>query len=207
MIVGLLQQSTGMLVFATTYFIDSPSVLISVGVLARMMSGMGAAFFVTAFYAYIPILYPEKIERMIAISELSAGTGFLLGPIVGSVLFNIGGYLTPFLAFGGLTICITPFIYLYLTSFTKKRAANADPAHDPLLQKLYLEGRDVSDTDTTFNEDHTDAHTTKASLPLKTEHQAAFIELVDDHAIAKESKTNDSNRSSIQSTSTALQSP
>ena len=51
---------------------------------------------------------------MIGISELSAGIGFLIGPITGSLLFNLGGYLTPFIVFGGLTVVISPFIYCFI---------------------------------------------------------------------------------------------
>lgn len=68
-----------MYIFGTTYFIHDNSLLIVVSVLARIMSGMGAACFITPFYAYVPILYPNKIEKMIGICELAAGIGFLIG--------------------------------------------------------------------------------------------------------------------------------
>jgi len=109
-----------MFVFATTYWIYTPGPLIPTGICARMLSGMGAAFFVTAFYAYVPIIYPNKIEKMIGICELSAGIGFLFGPIAGSFLYNLGGYLTPFFTFGGTTMVITPIIYVYLSKFNRK---------------------------------------------------------------------------------------
>jgi hypothetical protein len=64
---------------------------------------------VTAFFAYIPILFKEKIEFYVAIAELSTSLGFMLGilitltklgPMIGSLLYNFGGYTAPFLYFG-----------------------------------------------------------------------------------------------------------
>jgi MFS family permease len=139
-----------MAVFASTYFIDGYALLISVGITARMLSGMGAACFVTSFYAYIPILYPNAIEKMIGISELTAGIGFLIGPIAGSFLYNLGGYLTPFLVFGGMTIVITPIIYGFIRTFTRTKVDDFETTKLPiknhnieevpaLLEKLNVE--------------------------------------------------------------------
>lgn len=80
---------------------------------------MGAAFFITSFYAYVPIMFPNNIEKYIGICELIAGIGFLIGPVAGSIIYNLGGYLAPFLSFGGLTVFITPFIYFYIQSSNK----------------------------------------------------------------------------------------
>lgn len=85
-----------------------------------MMSGTGAAFFGTSFLAYVPMLFPNKVEKMIGISELAAGLGFLVGPITGSSLYNLGGYLTPFITFGSITLTITPIIYCILTKMSVK---------------------------------------------------------------------------------------
>jgi hypothetical protein len=68
-----------MFLFAGTKFIDDKVALICVGTAARMMSGMGASFFVTPFYAYVPMIYPNAVEKMIGISELAAGTGLFSG--------------------------------------------------------------------------------------------------------------------------------
>lgn len=69
-----------MYLFGTTYFIeDNKGLFISVSIFARMMSGMGASCFITPFYAYIPLLYPNNIEKMIGMCEISSGIGFLVG--------------------------------------------------------------------------------------------------------------------------------
>jgi hypothetical protein len=66
--------------------------------------------------AYIPILFPERIEFYLSISQIVSAFGFLLGilkskiyskgPISGSLFYALGGYITPFLVFGTLTTII-----------------------------------------------------------------------------------------------------
>ena len=68
-----------MIIFAMTFFVHSYSLFLVISLVARIMSGMGATCFTTPFYAYIPILYPEEVEKKMAISELFAGIGFLVG--------------------------------------------------------------------------------------------------------------------------------
>ena len=109
-----------MFLFGATKFVTTTNYFILLGILARIMSGMGAACFVTPFYAYVPIIYPDEVEKKIGFSELVAGLGFLLGPILGSLFYQLGGYLLPFIIFGGLTMIITPIIYVMLNRFTKR---------------------------------------------------------------------------------------
>jgi len=101
-----------MFTFASTYLIHQVWALILVGVCARMMSGMGSAIFLTSLYSQIPLMFPTNMETMFAISELAAGIGFLSGPVMGSLLYNLGGYVMPFFIFGGLAIGITPIVYI-----------------------------------------------------------------------------------------------
>jgi MFS family permease len=67
----------------------------------------------TPLYAYIPILFPESIEQKVSIAEVFAALGFLLGPVVGSLLYSLGGYLTPFLVFGCIALLLVPLIGCY----------------------------------------------------------------------------------------------
>lgn len=106
-----------MFTFGGSYFIPNRIYFILISTLARVLSGMGASCFVTPFYAYIPIIYPDEVEKKIGISELVAGLGFFLGPILGSLLYYLGGYLLPFIVFGGITCVITPILYCLLNKF------------------------------------------------------------------------------------------
>jgi hypothetical protein len=77
----------------------------------------------TPLYAYIPILYPDSIEQKISIAEVFSSLGYLLGtcynnaigPVFGSLLYGLGGYVAPFLVFGTLSIILVPIIGCYLS--------------------------------------------------------------------------------------------
>lgn len=70
--------------------------------------------FMTPFYAYIPLLYPQNIEEKIALAEVSTSLGFLVGPVFGSFLYSIGEFILPFFFFTAVCFvlgAILPFFY------------------------------------------------------------------------------------------------
>lgn len=73
--------------------------------------------FVTPFYAYLPILYPTLVEEKVAYAEIVTSIGFTVGPILGSVLYEYGGYLTPFFVFSAFSFSFAvamPLFYKHL---------------------------------------------------------------------------------------------
>jgi MFS family permease len=80
----------------------------------------------TPLYAYIPILYPESLEQKISIAEVFGSLGFLLGPIIGSLLYQLGGYITPFLFFGCVALLPVPLIGCYLAQQRKAQVKEAN---------------------------------------------------------------------------------
>lgn len=77
--------------------------------------------FLTPFFSFIPILYPKDVEKKISISEAFSSFGFFAGPALGSILYEIGGYLTPFLVFSTFGFLSLPFLYNALNSVSPKR--------------------------------------------------------------------------------------
>lgn len=55
--------------------------------------------FTTAFYSMIPSLYLSTIESKIAMAEMASAFGFVAGPVIGSVLHSIGGFVLTFITF------------------------------------------------------------------------------------------------------------
>jgi len=44
------------------------------------------------------------MERIVQILEIAAGIGYIFGPLIGTFLFNIGGFPLPFLIIGLLML-------------------------------------------------------------------------------------------------------
>ena len=69
----------------------------------------------TPYYACIPILVPKKIEKMMGVAEIVCGAGFTFGPMIGSIIYSIGGYNAPFILFGSASLIFSPITYFILT--------------------------------------------------------------------------------------------
>ena len=62
------------------------------------MCGLGAGINSCSSFAIIASRYKEERERMIGMMESFSGVGLLLGPFMGAILYQIGGYVLPFFA-------------------------------------------------------------------------------------------------------------
>jgi hypothetical protein len=47
---------------------------------------------------------------MIGIAEMFSSLGYLFGPVIGSVLYSVGGYTLPFLVMGSIALLLVPII-------------------------------------------------------------------------------------------------
>ena len=63
----------------------------------------------------------EDRDRNIGYLEAFTGLGFLTGPLVGSIMYNIGGYMMPFAACGILYTISFPFVCYNLIIARRKR--------------------------------------------------------------------------------------
>lgn len=56
----------------------------------------------------------EERERAIGFLEVSNGIGILCGPLIGAMLYSLGGYHFPFMVFAFLYVAMYPIIAHYL---------------------------------------------------------------------------------------------
>jgi len=85
----------------------------------KFLCGLGAGINSTSSMAIVATHYRKERERAIGLIEASAGIGLLLGPFVGALLYEIGGYLLPFAATAGLYFCMYPLIAYTLTTISE----------------------------------------------------------------------------------------
>ena len=62
-------------------------------------------------FAYIPLMYPNQIEEKVGIMEACTGIGYIVGPVVGGLLYSLGGYKAPFLFFSLFLLLGIPILY------------------------------------------------------------------------------------------------
>ena len=80
------------------------------------MGGIGAGLNTTCAIAVIINHFPEDRELNLGILEGGCGLGLLLGPMIGSFLYALGGYQAPFFTLGTIYLLMFPL----LTCIVKK---------------------------------------------------------------------------------------
>ena len=97
-------------------YIDQMYFFLSVSIIARLIQGVGCSAYSSIAYAYIPILFPESIEEKISYMEVTTGLGYMLGPLIGTLLFMAGDYSLPFYVFTAIFMVSTPIATRLLPS-------------------------------------------------------------------------------------------
>ncbi|XP_031635740.1 MFS-type transporter SLC18B1-like [Contarinia nasturtii] len=100
---GLLDRVQGHGLFITLAFI------------IRIIEALGNAAFLTASFAIIAKEFPDNVSITFASLETFFGLGLIVGPMVGGILYQFGGYFLPFATLGMLlfmtaviTMCVLP---------------------------------------------------------------------------------------------------
>ena len=85
--------------------------------MAQVIGGVGTSLSMVTAKSIIISNYPDKKDFFIGLLEAGAGLGILAGPLLGSFLYDYGGYLTPFYSVSGVLLVlliIRSFVMEYL---------------------------------------------------------------------------------------------
>lgn len=103
---GLLVTVEGALMFITMSFV------------IRIMEALGATASSISSFSIVAQEFPENIASTFAIIETFFGVGLIIGPSVGGVLYEIGGFFLPFAVVGVLLGLAGIFLVIVLPSYT-----------------------------------------------------------------------------------------
>lgn len=86
------------------------------GILIRVVQGLGAAAIFTSSFTLIASIFPDRVAMMFGTLELFSGVGMMIGPPVGGALFQLGGFLLPFISLGSFIVLVGFVSYFILHS-------------------------------------------------------------------------------------------
>jgi len=89
------------------------SVYITMCLVVRTFEALGASAFYTAGFAIIAHIFPNNVAVMFGGLELFTGLGFMIGPVIGGGLFELGGFTLPFVCLGSV-VCIIGAVSIFL---------------------------------------------------------------------------------------------
>ena len=117
LLVGILLQATSNVAYGMSHYISGDSSLyIPYTIIVRMIEGFSSTCTWTPSYAITTIVYKENAEAMLAVVESATGFGFMIGPFVGSMLYEAGGFTLPFYVVAGIFLLSAPLIRFGLSS-------------------------------------------------------------------------------------------
>ena len=91
--------------------------------IAQTSGGLGCGMNNTAVMAMLSGLNSQDRDKSIGYLQVSNGLGILCGPLIGALLFNIGGYHFPFSVFALLYMAMYPLIAHYLVKANNEKMA------------------------------------------------------------------------------------
>lgn len=125
---GILTTGTCAILFGLLDKIDGHYPFIILSFVIRIIEALGNAAFLTASFAIIAKEFPDNVATTFASLETFFGLGLIVGPTVGGVLYQIGGYTTPFAVLGSAL-----FMAAVMTAFVL-------PVHDDSNQDSHKTG-------------------------------------------------------------------
>ena len=101
--------------FVLMGFIDdchSEIIIIAYAVLLRLVQGASSAFVQVTCYSIATNDFPEQKEMLVGLVEAMTGVGLLLGPILGSVLYEMLAMKYTFLVYGSFLMFLSIIVKL-----------------------------------------------------------------------------------------------
>lgn len=108
--VGLVMICIQLTMLGLLYYVESTKLFITLAMIAQATGGIGDGSISTTCLSLITTRYPEDKQWMIGIFESGAGLGLLMGPLIGSGLYKLGGYRCPFWTLTFVCICMFPLV-------------------------------------------------------------------------------------------------
>ncbi|CEP01011.1 unnamed protein product (mitochondrion) [Plasmodiophora brassicae] len=119
---GGLVTSLSVLAFAFIDVIDDPSLYMTAAVVIRLGHGIGYAAAETGLTSIFARQFPDDVARTAALVAAAGEAGFIIGPMLGSSLFDMGGFRLPFLVTAAISLLTT-----LVTAVAVGRPAHARP--------------------------------------------------------------------------------
>jgi MFS family permease len=109
---GVLLMGLSFILFSGLNYLSNTTLYIVLVSTVRLLQGFASSCIQTTSYSICTNFYPEKKEALVGYIEAVTGIGLILGPIIGSLLYALGGFTFTFFIFGSIFIIAGLFVKL-----------------------------------------------------------------------------------------------
>lgn len=137
LMLGCLCESIAMFCFGLFVYIDDPLTYGIMSFLCRFIEGFGNGCLNSSSSSIICYNYEENMSNLIGLTQTFTGIGMLSGPIIGSILYEAGGFTLPFFVTGSMLFAlIFPIMYFLVNDKTSEPEAAPAQHHDRDMTNL-----------------------------------------------------------------------
>jgi MFS family permease len=104
-------------ILAFINYLESRPLFLFLTFVARIMQGIGFTLIQVTCLSIAATFYPLHREWLIGMLEASIGAGQMIGPLIGTALFYMGGYVFMLSSLGGIFFTIALFFPTILPKF------------------------------------------------------------------------------------------
>lgn len=123
---GIMTTGTMCVVFGFLNRIPKANTFIALSFIIRIIEAFGNAAFLSSSFTMVAKVFPANVSTMFGVVEMAFGVGMIIGPTVGGVLYQCGGYTLPFGVLGGILILQASLTIITLPRLKDSDSANTD---------------------------------------------------------------------------------
>jgi len=101
----------------------------------RVIEACGNSAFLTGSFSAIARVFSDRVASMFSVIELFFGIGQIIGPVLGGLLYQIGGFTLPFAVMGSLLVLSAIVIHFIMPEVPQPPADGDKPGMCAALQK------------------------------------------------------------------------
>ena len=131
---GLFVMGISSICFGLMEYVKSKRTFLGLCLIIRVVEAIGHSSFKTATFSIVTKEFPEAVTLSLASLQSSFGIGLTLGPFIGGLFNDIGGFYFPFMVIGLSIILASLMTYIILPSYTFNygyEVISSDTVHRP----------------------------------------------------------------------------
>ena len=114
LLAGSIIQGAGEILFGFLEFSHELWIFVFFSFLLRAFTAIGGAFSKNALLSILWSLYPDHVSFLYGLFGTAAGIGFMMGPSLSGILYDIGGFKLPFFVIGVFVLLMLGIVMLVL---------------------------------------------------------------------------------------------
>jgi len=136
---GILWSAVGSFMFAITCWEYNAIRFTIMACIIRVFLAFACSQYLTAAYSVMTHTWSERRTQAVGLLEMTTGFAMIIGPMVGSALYNVGGYQLPFQVLGVVLLVGIPLTWLVLrgVDLGEQPSSNSIVSSTMLSSRLY----------------------------------------------------------------------